>query len=112
VRLRVDDGPDWPPEVATTVHRIVRESLTNVLRHAPQARSVGVDVGRVPEGVAVEVVDDAPRTSAHSPHRGGYGLIGMRERVETLGGTLDAGPRPGAGWSVRAVLPLPAEETG
>jgi signal transduction histidine kinase len=53
----------------------------------------------------VEVIDDSPAP----PRRraGGYGLVGMRERVEALGGTLDAGPRPGGGWSVVAVLPLP-----
>ncbi|MBA8957637.1 sensor histidine kinase [Actinomadura namibiensis] len=110
VRLRVPDRTDWPPEVAGTVHRVVQESLTNVLRHAPRARSVEVTVDRVPEGIAVEVADDAPHGPAHARHRGGYGLVGMRERVESLGGTLSAGPGPGAGWSVRAVLPVPAGE--
>ncbi|RSM36190.1 sensor histidine kinase [Amycolatopsis balhimycina DSM 5908] len=112
VRLSVpDDEPDWPPEVTSTVYRIVQEALTNVLRHAPHARSVDVTVGRDTEGVTVEVVDDAPPGSARPHHRGGYGLIGMRERVETLGGSLSAGPRPsGAGWSVRTTLPIPTRE--
>ncbi|WP_262403256.1 sensor histidine kinase [Actinomadura sp. CNU-125] len=104
VRLDMPDGDTgWPPEVTTTVHRVVQEALTNVLRHAPKARSVEVTVGRDDRDVTVEVADDAP--AAPSRHRGGYGLIGMRERVETLGGTLHAGPRPGGGWSVRATLP-------
>ena len=64
-------------------------------------------VGQDREAVTVEVVDDAPAAPARY-HRGGYGLIGMRERLEALGGTLRTGPRPGAGWSVLATLPVPA----
>ncbi|MGK5557527.1 sensor histidine kinase [Actinomadura kijaniata] len=112
VLLRVPERTGWPPEVVSTVHRLVQESLTNVLRHAPQARSVEITVDRVAEGVVVEVVDDAPHGSARPQHHGGYGLIGMRERVESLGGTLDAGPGPDAGWSVRAVLPVATRERG
>ncbi|MBE8519513.1 sensor histidine kinase [Amycolatopsis sp. H6(2020)] len=96
----------WPPEVTSTVYRIVQESLTNVSRHAPRARSVTVSVGEDRERVTVEVVDDAPASPAR--HRGGYGLVGLRERVEALDGTLSAGPGPSAGWSVRATLPVPA----
>lgn len=106
-RLRVpDESAAWPPEVTSTVYRIVQEALTNVARHAPHAHDVTVTVDRNPSGVTVEVVDDAPPGSARASHRGGYGLIGMRERVETLGGTLRAGPRPDAGWSVLATLPI------
>lgn len=108
VRLRLPEGePGWPPEVTTTVHRIVQEALTNVSRHAPHAGSVTVTVDEDPDGLSVEVVDDAPPSPARAGHRGGYGLVGMRERVRTLGGTLRAGPRDGRGWSVRATLPLP-----
>ncbi|MCK2219395.1 histidine kinase [Actinomadura sp. ATCC 31491] len=131
VRLRLPDaGEDettWPPEVAGTVYRVVRESLTNVSRHARDARSVEVTVAREGAAVTVEVADDAPPVPARAPHRrrrgsgagagyrhgGGYGLLGMRERVEALGGTLHAGPRREApGWSVRAVLPLPPARGG
>ncbi|MFG2089083.1 MULTISPECIES: sensor histidine kinase [unclassified Spirillospora] len=111
VRLDMPDGDTgWPPEVTTTVYRVVQEALTNVSRHAPKARSVTVTVEQDAQGVAVEVADDAPAAPPRHPHRGGYGLIGMRERVETLGGSLRAGPRPGAGWSVRATLPVPTRE--
>jgi signal transduction histidine kinase len=104
-RLRMTgDDAGWPPEVTTTVHRIVREALTNTARHAPAAQEVTVTVDQDPAGVTVEVTDDGP--AGRIAARGGYGLIGMRERVETLGGTLTAGPRPEAGWSVRATLPL------
>ncbi|MCP2338667.1 sensor histidine kinase [Actinomadura rupiterrae] len=107
VRLHMpEDDRDWPPEVAGTVYRIVREALTNVARHAPGARSVAVTVRRDGPELNVEVVDDAP--SARARGRGGYGLLGMRERVEALGGTLAAGPEEHGGWSVRAVLPMPA----
>jgi signal transduction histidine kinase len=113
VRLRLpDDPPGWPPEVTSTVYRIVQEALTNVARHAPHAGAVTVDVAQERDAVTVEVADDAPPAPVRRPHRTGYGLVGMRERVETLGGTLRAGPRPGAGWSVRATLPVTAREAG
>jgi signal transduction histidine kinase len=108
VHLRVPDGhPVWPPEVTSTLYRIVQEALTNVARHAPGARSVTVVIGRGREAATVEITDDAPRPPARC-HRGGYGLLGMRERVEALGGTLHAGACEDAGWSVRATLPVPA----
>ncbi|NUT50409.1 MAG: sensor histidine kinase, partial [Saccharothrix sp.] len=115
VRLRLPDHDrDWPPEVTSTVYRVVQESLTNIAKHAPHAPSVTVDVTRTDardrSAVSVEVVDDAPPHPTRHARRGGYGLVGMRERVEALGGTLAAGPRPGVGWSVRAVLPLPDRE--
>ncbi|MFC1403545.1 MULTISPECIES: sensor histidine kinase [Streptacidiphilus] len=98
----------WPPVVTTTVYRVVQESLTNIVRHARGARTVTVTIDQDHTDITVEVADDAP---SHPPSRlsprSGYGLVGMRERIEVLGGTLDAGPRPGTGWSVRACLPLP-----
>jgi signal transduction histidine kinase len=111
VRLRLPDDEDesvWPPEVTSTVYRVVQESLTNVSRHAPHARSVTVSVARDREALTVEVADDAAPVPARSHHRVGYGLVGMRERLEALGGTLCAGPRPEAGWSVLATLPVSA----
>ncbi|MCP2321591.1 signal transduction histidine kinase [Hamadaea flava] len=98
-------GADWPPELAATVYRIVQESLTNVARHAPSARHVTVGLAESPGVVTVEVADDGdPRRPGSSSTGDGHGLLGMRERVEALGGTLDAGPGP-RGWLVRAVLP-------
>ncbi|MFC4147566.1 sensor histidine kinase [Micromonospora mangrovi] len=95
----------WPPEVSGTVHRVVREALTNVARHAPHATAVDVVVAERAGTVTVEVRDDAPPAPARHPRRAGYGLVGMRERVETLGGTLSAGPGPDGGWSVLASVP-------
>jgi glucose-6-phosphate-specific signal transduction histidine kinase len=110
VRLTLpDDETQLPPEVTSTIYRIVQEALTNVLRHAPQATAIEVTVACDATGVTVEVTDNAPPNQARPHHRAGYGLIGMRERVETLGGNLHAGLRPAVpGWSVRATLPVPA----
>ncbi|WP_285555335.1 sensor histidine kinase [Actinoplanes regularis] len=99
-----DETSPWPPEVAGTVHRVVRESLTNIARHAPQASEVAVTVRQDSAGVHVQISDDGP-AGRRPARRGGYGLIGMRERVETLGGTFHAGPRDGAGWLVAVSLP-------
>jgi signal transduction histidine kinase len=108
------DEPPLPPEVATTVYRVVQEALTNVGLHAPGAANVNVTVTAGHYGVTVEVTDDAPAARAAAPWRGlgaGYGLVGMRERVEALGGTFRAGPGPGGGWTVAATLP-PAAGSG
>ncbi|MFC3984312.1 sensor histidine kinase [Streptosporangium jomthongense] len=105
VRLRLEAEPSgWPPEVSGTVYRVVRESLTNVARHARHAGTVAVDITQADAVVTVEVTDDASRAPARL-RRAGYGLIGMRERLEAVGGTLTVGPRPGPGWSVRATVP-------
>lgn len=107
--LAAGDAGCWPPEVSSTVYRIVQESLTNIARHARHAGSATVSVVRDPEGaVTVRIEDDAPPAGTRHPHRGGYGLAGMRERVEALGGSLSAGPGAERGWSVRATLPAPA----
>lgn len=96
----------WPAEVALTAHRLVQEALTNVERHAPGARQVTVTVASKAESVRVEVRDDAPHSS--DAVGDGHGLVGMKERVEALGGTFAAGPGPVDGWLVSAQLPLPA----
>ncbi|MFG3417573.1 sensor histidine kinase [Micromonospora sp. NPDC048063] len=111
VRLRMPDGePEWPPEVTSTVYRIVQESLTNISRHAAHAHSVMVTVTQDRSAITVEVADDGRPVRPRPHHLGGYGLVGMRERVEALGGTLRAGPREGSGWCVHATLPVPTPE--
>lgn len=105
--VTVELGPDvvgLPDHVAGVVHRVVQESLTNVRRHAPSARRVSLRVARG-DDVTVVVTDDGVVSGV--PVEAGYGLLGMRERVEGVGGTLTAGPRPdGVGWEVRATLPV------
>jgi len=116
VELRLADGDQssWPPEVATTIYRVVQEALTNVVLHAPAATKVIVAVEGDRHGVTVEVADDAPAANPGPgwlAPGGGHGLVGMRERVDALGGTLHAGPGVDAGWAVRATLPLPARSS-
>ena len=89
------------------VYRVVQESLANAARHAPGA-AVQVRVQVRPDAVEVAVVDSGPAAAGPTrPAAGpgaGVGLVGMRERVEALGGTLSAGRVPG-GWRVAASLP-------
>jgi signal transduction histidine kinase len=90
-------------------YRILQEALTNVLKHAPGARtSATVRYGE--NEIAVEVLNGmADRTcevAAGRPEGSGRGLVGMRERVSLYGGRIETGPRPGGGFAVRAWLPL------
>ncbi len=90
--------------VETAVYRVVQEALTNVTKHAG-AREAVVRVVFDDDRLIVQVDDDGAAGGA--VNRGaGRGLTGMRERVEALGGTLAAGPRPERGFRVRAELPL------
>lgn len=102
-----------PPSPGLAVYRITQEALTNVLRHAgPQARAQ-VAVRWLPGAVEVEVLDDGRGAGAPPGAPGGQGLVGMRERAELVGGAVDAGPRAGGGWRVRAHVPdeVPARRT-
>jgi signal transduction histidine kinase len=89
------------------VLRLTQEGLTNVAKHAGPAAHARLSIS-VPDGdVHWEVSDDGGARSASAADRpvgGRHGLTGMRERVEVLGGHLEAGPA-GPGWRVRAVLP-------
>ena len=105
LRLAASES-SWPPEVTSTIYRVVQEALTNIARHAADARSATVDVTQNHEVITLEITDDAPTGASRRSQHGGFGLVGMRERVEALGGTLQAGPGPGAGWSVLATLPI------
>jgi signal transduction histidine kinase len=96
--------------VGLTAYRVVQEALTNVLRHAA-ARRAEVALAFETDALVVTVSDDgrgaATGAGANAVGNGaGHGLAGMRERVATLGGSLDAGPRGGGGFAVRARLPL------
>ena len=93
-----------PQAVQLAVYRIVQESLTNVVRHA-NASSAAVVLEEVDGSYRVTVTDDGHGVVAHSERSGGRGLLGMHERAELLGGTLDAGPLPGGGFRVSATIP-------
>lgn len=105
VCLDVSEPSSSDPPVLATVYRIVRESLTNAMRHAPGS-AVHVRVRRDGGGVEVSVHDDgARRPPAGEPHAG-FGLVGLAERVAAMGGEIRTGPRAEGGFEVRAVLPV------
>ena len=93
-----------PPTVDLAAFRIVQESLTNVTRHAgPATATVSLTYG---DGdLTVEVEDDGRAANGAPAPGAGNGIRGMQERAAALGGTLDAGPKPGGGFRVRAKLP-------
>lgn len=95
---------DLGPTVGAAVYRLAQESITNALRHAKHATHIDVRVDADQKYVWLTVTDDGDAHPA-GPSWSGYGLVGMRERVALLGGTLDAGPSPHKGWVVKAVLP-------
>ncbi|MFD0629966.1 sensor histidine kinase [Streptomyces sanglieri] len=102
-----------PPTVGLTVFRVAQEALTNARKYAGTAHaSVRLTYGQ--DRVTVEVRDDGgstpPQEGASSVGSGGYGLIGMRERVALHGGTLAVGPQADGGFAVVADLPLATDE--
>ncbi|MFG2231809.1 sensor histidine kinase [Streptomyces sp. NPDC048723] len=110
VALAIEEGLEarLPAHVAATAHRIVLEALTNIGKHAATATAVRVTLRTVPAGLEVRIADDGgrPATLSENARGGGYGLAGMAERAEALGGSLTAGPTPEGGWLVTATLPL------
>ncbi|MCX4851662.1 sensor histidine kinase [Streptomyces sp. NBC_00893] len=103
-----------PPTVGLTVFRIAQEALTNTRKYAGAARA-SVHLAYHRERVTIEVRDDGgstpPQEGAPTVGSGGYGLIGMRERVALHGGTLTVGPQADGGFAVVADLPLTTDET-
>mgnify|MGYP000011021407 FL=1 len=108
VELTIDgDVRALPVGVSVTGFRLIQEALTNVRRHAGSVGTVKISL-RISEGsIAIEVIDDG-RGAGSLPGPDGFGIVGMRERVAAAGGTMNAGPRPGGGWQVRANLPVDA----
>jgi signal transduction histidine kinase len=108
ISLRVDGAPrGLPAGVDLAAYRIIQEAVTNVTRHAPGA-STEVHLTYGERQLELEV-DNAPSAAARLVNGGGgtgNGIPGMRERAAALGGLLDAAPRTGGGFRVRAELPL------
>ncbi len=102
-----------PTGVDLAVYRVVQEAVTNVMKHAGQARTV-VRLEYRPRELRITVSDDGRPEGASGSGLvpgppagpGGRGLIGLRERIAIYGGELDAGPRPRGGWRVSARIPL------
>jgi PAS domain S-box-containing protein len=102
--------PDVSGEVAIACFRIVQEALTNVVRHA-RAKHVWIELGQSEGLLELMVRDDGegfdvPRMLERAASGGNLGLIGMRERVEILGGQLEVNSQPGHGTRIRVLLPL------
>ena len=95
------------PPVDAALYRLAQESLTNAVRHARGATRVGIEVRREGNAVRLRVSDDGQTEPGPAPEPG-FGLLGMAERVQLLGGSFSAGPGPEGGWVVEAVLPVEA----
>lgn len=102
----IEDGT-LPPEVARTAYRVLQEALTNVHKHAGGADTC-VRIRQMPDVIEMAVENEPGDEPGHALPGGGNGLVGLRERVTALGGSLEAGPRPGGGFAVHARIPLPA----
>ncbi len=93
------------PSVDAAVYRLAQESITNAIRHARHATRIDVSVAGDDECVRLTVRDDGDHSTFGANGGSGYGLVGMTERATLLGGTLEAGPGSGRGWTITAVLP-------
>jgi signal transduction histidine kinase len=118
--VRVGEARRLPPGAGLTMHRICQEALTNVRKHAGPAVHVMVAVGWWPGSVELDIADDGRGAAADlltaddatagghtAGGQPGYGIVGMQERAAIFGGQVTAGPKPGGGWRVRFVMPLP-----
>jgi signal transduction histidine kinase len=105
VSPEMDDVPtELPARVGLSAYRIVEEALTNVLKHAGPGARTEVRVSLAGRAIEIEVINTG-RGATILPGSG-HGIVGMRERAQLLGGSLDAGPRPGGGFRVVARLPV------
>jgi signal transduction histidine kinase len=104
VRVVTEGTPrPLPPSVDLAAFRIVQEALTNVTRHAGQATAtISLTYG---EAALTVAVDDDGRGGSGGGSGSGNGIRGMKERASALGGELEAGPKPGGGFRVKASLP-------
>lgn len=108
VVLHVSGAPEsLPLLLRITVHRVVQEALANAARHAAPASGANVDVTVDGTGVLARIANQRPTAAVPTPgaRSGGYGLVGLRERVVSLGGEL-TGRAEGARWVVECRLPL------
>ncbi|MFD3700176.1 sensor histidine kinase [Streptomyces sp. NPDC058646] len=112
VDFEVEGAPRrLPSGVELTAYRIVQEALTNTRKHGGPGAKASVRLVYFDDGLGLLVEDDG-RGAAHELYEdggadgAGHGLIGMRERIGMVGGTLDTGPRPGGGFRISALLPL------
>ncbi|WP_409472565.1 sensor histidine kinase [Streptomyces sp. HC307] len=103
---RADHGTTLPAAVDLAAYRVIQEALTNVQKHAGAAAKAEVSVVRVGPNIEITVLDNGTGEDDGPVTGGGHGLLGMRERVTALRGTLTTGPRYGGGFRVHAILPV------
>ncbi|MEU1182270.1 sensor histidine kinase [Streptomyces sp. NPDC005820] len=112
VDFKIEGTPrPLPSGVELTAYRIVQEALTNTRKHGGPNAGASVRLVYFDDGLGLLVEDDGKGAPHELYEEGGadgqgHGLIGMRERVGMVGGTLDAGPRPGGGFRISVLLPL------
>jgi signal transduction histidine kinase len=110
IELKLDGDLDNLSDATDlAAYRIIQESLTNVLRHSGAGSTTRLWIGQRQDQLVIEVEDDgdgtlSPDTNVESA--GGFGISGIRERCETLGGTFTAGPRPEGGFLVCVSFPV------
>lgn len=109
VEMTVDGQPGKAPTVhQLAVHRLVQEALTNARKHAEGARvTVRIDYG--PPVTVVEVTNGPGSAATDTTVSSGFGMVGLRERVTTLGGRLEGGPHDAGSWRLAARIPYPAD---
>lgn len=110
IALDLEEAPPLlHPELSQTLYRCAQEALTNIRKHAYATKvllRLSTSGGKARQ-VELTVLDNGQgRSPEHGSHSSGFGLLGMRERVELLNGTLRAGSEPRHGWRVEVVLPL------
>lgn len=98
------DVNDVAPSVATAIYRLAQESVTNARRHARRATRISVGVIGDDDAIRLRVVDDGDPVTPRQAGAG-YGIVGMMERADLLGGTCEAGPGLDRGWVVTACIP-------
>ncbi|WP_370942562.1 sensor histidine kinase [Amycolatopsis sp. cg5] len=98
-----DEIGEVSPSVGSAIYRLAQESVTNARKHARHATRIEVTVAADATSVHLRVSDDGDGGPVRTAP--GYGLLGMIERADLLGGSCEAGPDPGRGWTVRARLP-------
>lgn len=110
----VGNQPTVPPAIGVTAYRIVQEGITNFLRHAQPTAKATVTLVYHPQTIDIEISNDAPDPDPDCEQQtirvqgSGFGIQGMHERVNAMGGKLVAEPLPTGGWHVSAMLPLSA----
>ncbi|SMQ71165.1 Signal transduction histidine kinase [Agreia sp. VKM Ac-1783] len=97
--------------VSITVYRVVQEAITNAIKHAGPSAAIDVRLRYRELSVEVEITDSGGTPSRGAGQGSGLGIVGMRERLSAVGGTLEAGPRARGGYLVRADIPAGAAPT-